>query len=94
MEASRASSDRQRVHLPSVSFMKSIDWSLLRSFLAVVEPGSLSAPAARIGTTQPTLGRHVHELRQPWAGAPRKPSSYQIHQDILQISINAALQNV
>ncbi len=42
--------------------MKSIDWSLLRSFLAVVETGSLSAAAARIGTTQPTLGRHVREL--------------------------------
>ena len=42
--------------------MKSIDWTLLRSFLAVVETGSLSAAAARIGTTQPTLGRHVREL--------------------------------
>ena len=42
--------------------MRSIDWSLLRSFLAVVETGSLSAAAARIGTTQPTLGRHVREL--------------------------------
>ena len=42
--------------------MKSIDWTLLRSFLAVVETGSLSAAAARLGTTQPTLGRHVREL--------------------------------
>ena len=42
--------------------MKTVDWSLLRSFLAVVETGSLSAAAARIGTTQPTLGRHVREL--------------------------------
>ncbi len=42
--------------------MKSIDWSLIRSFLAVVETGSLSAAAARIGTTQPTLGRHIREL--------------------------------
>lgn len=39
-----------------------IDWTLLRSFLAVVETGSLSAAATRIGTTQPTLGRHVREL--------------------------------
>lgn len=39
-----------------------IDWTLLRSFLAVVETGSLSAAAARLGTTQPTLGRHIREL--------------------------------
>ncbi len=39
-----------------------IDWTLLRSFLAVVDTGSLSAAAARIGTTQPTLGRHIREL--------------------------------
>jgi DNA-binding transcriptional LysR family regulator len=39
-----------------------IDWSLLRSFLAVAETGSLSGAAARLGMTQPTLGRHVREL--------------------------------
>jgi DNA-binding transcriptional LysR family regulator len=39
-----------------------LDWTLLRSFLAVIDAGSLSAAAARIGTTQPTLGRHVREL--------------------------------
>lgn len=39
-----------------------IDWSLLRSFLAVVEAGSLSGAAARLAMTQPTLGRHVREL--------------------------------
>lgn len=39
-----------------------LDWTLLRSFLAVVDTGSLSAAAARIGTTQPTLGRHIREL--------------------------------
>jgi len=42
--------------------MDSIDWALLRSFLAVVESGSLSRAAARIGTTQPTLSRHIREL--------------------------------
>ena len=39
-----------------------IDWTLLRSFLAVVETGSLSAAAERLGLTQPTVGRHVREL--------------------------------
>ncbi|WP_207478397.1 LysR family transcriptional regulator [Arenibaculum pallidiluteum] len=42
--------------------MKTLDWTLLRSFLAVVETGSLSAAALRIGATQPTLSRHVREL--------------------------------
>ena len=42
--------------------MNNIDWSLLRSFLAVVETGSLSAAATRLATTQPTLSRHIREL--------------------------------
>lgn len=42
--------------------MDSMDWTLLRSFLAVVEAGSLSAAAARTTTTQPTLSRHIREL--------------------------------
>lgn len=42
--------------------MNSLDWALLRSFLAVVEGGSLSAAAKRIGATQPTLSRHIREL--------------------------------
>ncbi|WP_420137010.1 LysR family transcriptional regulator [Sphingomonas sp.] len=42
--------------------MKNLNWALLRSFLAVAETGSLSAAAAQIGTTQPTLSRHMREL--------------------------------
>lgn len=42
--------------------MNSLDWTLLRSFLAVVESGSLSAAAKRMGATQPTLSRHIREL--------------------------------
>ncbi|MGJ4997101.1 LysR family transcriptional regulator [Bradyrhizobium sp. HKCCYLS3077] len=38
------------------------DWSLLRSFLAVVRRGSLSAAARATGLTQPTVGRHIDEL--------------------------------
>ncbi|MDG5496286.1 LysR family transcriptional regulator [Niveispirillum sp. BGYR6] len=44
--------------------MKDIDWALLRSFLAVVETGSLSAAALRSATTQPTLSRHIRELER------------------------------
>ena len=40
------------------------DWSLLRSFLAVAETGSLSGAARSLGMTQPTLGRHIQMLEQ------------------------------
>lgn len=40
------------------------DWTLWRSFAAVVEKGSLSAAARALGLTQPTLGRHVEELER------------------------------
>ena len=38
------------------------DWTLLRSFLAVAETGSLSAAARELGLSQPTLGRHIAEI--------------------------------
>lgn len=38
------------------------DWSLVRSFLAVVEQGSLLAAARQLQSSQPTIGRHVAEL--------------------------------
>ena len=41
--------------------MENLDWSLIRSFLAVAETGSLSAAARATGISQPTLGRHIRE---------------------------------
>src|SRR4051812_27448478 len=38
------------------------EWSLARSFLAALEHGSLLAAARTLGTTQPTVGRHIAEL--------------------------------
>ena len=38
------------------------DWSLLQSFLAVAQTGSLSAAARATGASQPTLGRHIRAL--------------------------------
>ena len=38
------------------------DWSLVRSFLAVLDQGSLLGAARVLRTSQPTLGRHVVEL--------------------------------
>ena len=39
-----------------------LDWTLLRSFLAVIDAGSLSGAAKRLGTYQPTLSRQITEL--------------------------------
>jgi DNA-binding transcriptional LysR family regulator len=38
------------------------DWNLIKSFLAVLDAGTLSGAAAATGTSQPTLGRHIDEL--------------------------------
>lgn len=42
--------------------MDIIDWSLYRSFLAVLETGSLSAAGRRLRISQPTMGRHIRTL--------------------------------
>ncbi|MDZ4086958.1 MAG: LysR family transcriptional regulator [Tabrizicola sp.] len=39
------------------------DWTLIRSFLAVAEAGSLSAAARATGISQPTLGRHIQTIQ-------------------------------
>jgi DNA-binding transcriptional LysR family regulator len=41
---------------------RQFDWSLVRSFLAVLDAGSLLGAARTLGATQPTIGRHVAEL--------------------------------
>ncbi|NVO56776.1 LysR family transcriptional regulator [Rhodobacteraceae bacterium B1Z28] len=38
------------------------DWSLIQSFLAVAETGSLSAAARQLDRSQPTLGRQIQAL--------------------------------
>lgn len=45
------------------------DWTLVRSFLAVLDAGSLLGAARRLGAQQPTLGRHVAQL-EAQLGAP------------------------
>jgi DNA-binding transcriptional LysR family regulator len=44
--------------------MDSFDWNLIRVFVAVGETGSLSAAARALGSSQPTVGRHIDELEQ------------------------------
>ena len=38
------------------------DWNLVRSFLAVLEHGSLLGAARALQSSQPTMGRHIAEL--------------------------------
>ncbi len=38
------------------------DWSLIRSFLAALDAGSLLGAARQLNSSQPTLGRHIAEL--------------------------------
>jgi len=45
------------------------DWALVRSFLAVLDAGSLMGAARKLGARQPTLSRHVAEL-EAQLGAP------------------------
>ena len=43
---------------------KNFNWSLIPSFLAALEQGSLMGAARVTGVSQPTLGRHIAELEQ------------------------------
>ena len=47
----------------------SFDWTLVRSFLAVLDAGSLMGAARQMGALQPTLSRHITEL-EAQLGAP------------------------
>ncbi len=44
--------------------MSFTDWSLMQSFAAVVDAGSLSAAARKTGGSQPTMSRHIIALEQ------------------------------
>ena len=42
--------------------LSNLDWSLAQAFLAVAETGSLSGAARALGTSQPTIGRHIQAV--------------------------------
>ncbi|HEX7761333.1 MAG TPA: LysR family transcriptional regulator, partial [Caulobacteraceae bacterium] len=46
------------------------DWDLYRTFLAVVDAGSLSGAARALGIAQPTVGRHIESLEAALGGDP------------------------
>lgn len=49
--------------------MDSFDWALVKSFVAVLDAGSLMGAARRLQAQQPTLSRHIAELELQ-LGAP------------------------
>jgi DNA-binding transcriptional LysR family regulator len=48
--------------------MDCFDWALIKSFLAVLDAGSLMGAARKLGAQQPTLSRHVAELEAQLGG--------------------------
>ena len=50
--------------------MGSPDWDLYRTFLAVLDAGSLSGAARALGIAQPTVGRHIEALEAALGGDP------------------------
>jgi len=85
------------------------DWSLIQSFLAVAETGSLSAAAQQLHRSQPTLGRHIQNLeadlnqhlfdRHPRglklseAGTALMPMAREMQHQMYQLSLLAAGQS-
>ena len=85
------------------------DWSLIQSFLAVAEAGSLSAAARGLGRSQPSLGRDIRALedqlgatlfdRHPRGLAPSQtgerllPHAHQMRAAMGAIALTAAGQS-
>lgn len=54
---------------PGASGNRGFDWALVQSFLAVLDAGSLSGAAKKLGAQQPTLSRQIASL-EAQLGAP------------------------
>lgn len=55
---------RAAVSAPSTTATPEFNWALIRSFVAVLDAGSLMAAARKLGAQQPTLSRHMAELEE------------------------------
>lgn len=44
--------------------LHALDWTLVQTFIAVAEEGSLSAAALRLGITQPSVGRQIKNIEE------------------------------
>ncbi len=50
------------IHWRMDAALDSLDWSLIQTFLAVAEEGSLSDAARKLGASQPTMGRQIKTI--------------------------------
>jgi DNA-binding transcriptional LysR family regulator len=66
-EREHASNPAAASSQPGSSSATEPDWAWYRSFLAVLDAGSLSAAARALALTQPTLGRHIDQLERALA---------------------------
>lgn len=57
------------VDISNAKMNNKFDWTLVRSFLAALEHGSLLGAARSLGASQPTIGRHIAELESQLAVA-------------------------
>lgn len=44
--------------------LQTLDWTLVQTFIAVAEDGSLSAAARQLGITQPSVGRQIKNIEE------------------------------
>ena len=72
--------------------MASPDWDLYRTFLAVLNTGSLSSAARALDLSQPTVGRHVESLEEALGGQAlftRSPGGLQPTEAALALRLHA-----
>lgn len=76
------------------------DWTLMRSFIAVMDAGSLQAAARKLRSSQPTIGRHINLLEQQLGSILFERTSRQLlptelahsiaeHARMMEVSANA-----
>lgn len=62
----RARNEIDQYRLPDIHFCMATEpsWELYRSYLSVLQEGSLSGAARALGLAQPTVGRHIEALEK------------------------------
>jgi len=74
--------------------MRDTNWSYWRTFLAVLNTGSLSSAAKALQTTQPTVGRHIDELERYVGGALFSRSQKGLLPTPLALSLQATAEEM
>jgi len=74
--------------------MRDTNWSYWRTFLAVLNTGSLSSAAKELQTTQPTVGRHIDELERYVEGSLFSRSQKGLLPTPLAVSLQATAEEM